>query len=59
MDEPHRQQVQRSGGFCGPAEPGTPGTYEYERNGVSNLFILFAPLEGWRRVEGTERTHES
>ena len=29
--------------------------YEYERNGASNLFILFAPLEGWRRVEVTDR----
>ena len=23
--------------------------YEYQRNGVSNLFMLFAPLEGWRQ----------
>ena len=29
--------------------------YEYERNGVSSLFILFAPLEGKRRVEVRER----
>ena len=29
--------------------------YEYRRNGVSNLFMLFAPLEGWRRVEVTDR----
>ena len=29
--------------------------YEYQRNGVSNRFMLFAPLEGWRRVEVTER----
>ncbi len=29
--------------------------HEYERNGVSNLFMLFAPLEGWRRVEVTDR----
>ena len=29
--------------------------YEYQRNGVSNLFMLFAPLAGWRRVEVTER----
>ena len=21
--------------------------YEYERNGVSSLFMLFAPLDGW------------
>ena len=40
-----------------PAQPGTVGSYdyEYERNGVSNLFMLFAPLEGWRRVEATDR----
>ena len=25
--------------------------YEYERNGTANLFMMFAPLEGWRRVE--------
>jgi hypothetical protein len=29
--------------------------YEYERNGVSNLFMLFAPLEGWRHVKVTDR----
>ena len=29
--------------------------YEYQRNGVSNLFMLFAPLEGWRRVEVSDR----
>ena len=29
--------------------------YEYQRNGVSNLFMLYAPLEGWRRVEVRER----
>ena len=28
---------------------------EYERNGVANLFMLFAPLEGWRHVEVTDR----
>ena len=29
--------------------------YEYQRNGVGNLFILFAPLEEWRRVEVADR----
>ena len=29
--------------------------YEYERNGTANLFMLFAPLEGWRHVEVTNR----
>ena len=40
-----------------PVRPGAAGSYDYEyqRNGVSNLFMLFAPLEGWRRVEVTER----
>ena len=39
------------------ARSGASGVYDYEheRNGVSNLFILFAPLEGWRRVEVTDR----
>ena len=40
-----------------PPRPGTTRAYdhEYQRKGVSNLFMLFAPLEGWRRVEVTER----
>jgi hypothetical protein len=29
--------------------------YEYERNGVRNLFIFFEPLRGWRHVEITHR----
>ena len=24
--------------------------YEYERAGVASLFMMFAPLEGWRHV---------
>lgn len=28
--------------------------YEYARNGTANLFMLFAPLEGWRNVTVTE-----
>ena len=37
--------------------PGQPARhdYEYKRNGTANLFMLFAPLEGWRHVEVTER----
>ena len=40
-----------------PAKPGRPTRhdYEYERNGTANLFMLFAPLEGWRHVEVTDR----
>ena len=39
------------------ARPGQPERYdyEYERNGTANLFMLFAPLEGWRHVEVTDR----
>jgi len=28
---------------------------EYERHGTANLFMLYAPLDGWRHVEVTER----
>src|SRR6202046_956611 len=28
---------------------------EYERNGTANLFMMFAPLEGWRHVKVTDR----
>ena len=56
LDETSKQQVKetRLGRPPGPRAAGTYD-YEYERNGVSNLFMLFAPLEGWRRVEVTER----
>ena len=39
------------------AKPGRPARhdYEYERNGTANLFMLFAPLEGWRPVKVTDR----
>jgi DDE superfamily endonuclease len=39
------------------AKPGRPARrdYEYERNGAANLFMIFAPLEGWRHVEVTDR----
>src|SRR2546427_360730 len=40
-----------------PAKPGQPARhdYEYERNGVANLFMVFAPLQGWRHVKVTDR----
>ena len=39
------------------AKPGHPARYdyEYERNGTANLFMMFAPLEGWRGVKVTDR----
>jgi hypothetical protein len=40
-----------------PAKPGRPARhdYEYQRNGTVNLFMMFAPLEGWRHVKCTDR----
>ena len=50
LDETSKQQVKETRTPL-PPRPGAPTAYdyEYERNGVSNLFMLFAPLEGWRR----------
>lgn len=40
-----------------PAAPGQPERvdYEYERQGTANLFMIFEPLTGQRRVKVTER----
>jgi hypothetical protein len=40
-----------------PAKPGQPRRvdYEYKRNGTANLFMMFAPLEGWRDVKITDQ----
>jgi hypothetical protein len=56
MDESSKQQVSETRQPVPPA-PGKPERYdyEYERQGVSNLFMLFAPLEGWRHVKVTDR----
>ena len=39
------------------AKPGQPRRYDYEyaRNGTANLFMMFAPLDGWRHVAVTDR----
>ena len=39
------------------AKPGRPARhdYQYERNGTAKLFMMFAPLEGWRHVKVTDR----
>ena len=56
LDETSKQQVKETR-QPRPARPGLAVAYdyEYERNGVSNLFMLFAPLEGWRRAGVTDR----
>ena len=56
LDETGKQQVKETRALR-EARPGAVAAYdyEYERNGVSNLFMLFAPLEGWRRAAVTDR----
>ena len=40
-----------------PTQPGTVAKYDYEykRNGTSNLFVFFAPLESWRHIKVTDQ----
>jgi len=56
LDETSKQLVAETRGPI-PMQPGRPTRfdYEYQRNGTANLFMLFAPLEGWRHVEVTDR----
>jgi len=62
MDETSKQLVAHTRRSI-PAKPGQPGQpgqperydYEYERNGVANLFMFFEPLGGVRHVKVTER----
>ena len=39
-----------------PMQPGEPMKFdsEYKRKGVSNLFMIFEPLRGWRHVKVTD-----
>jgi hypothetical protein len=56
FDEGSKQQTKETRTPL-PAKPGVLAKYdyEYERNGTSNLFIFFAPLEAWRHVKVTDR----
>jgi hypothetical protein len=57
MDETNRQLIKETR-IPLPMEPGQEQRYdyEYERNGVCNLFMFYAPLEeGWRHVKVTDR----
>lgn len=55
MDESSKQQVKEVRTPI-PMKAARPERFdnEYERNGVSALFMFFAPLEGWRHVEVTD-----
>ena len=39
------------------AKPRYPARHDYQywRNGTANLFMIFAPLDGWRHVKVTDR----
>jgi hypothetical protein len=54
VDESSKQLIKETRTPIG-MKPGQPRRYdyEYERNGTANLFMMFAPLEGWRCVIGT------
>ena len=56
LDETSKQHIKETR-IPLPPKPGEPEKYdfEYERNGVSNLFMLSAPLEGWRHVKVTDQ----
>jgi DDE superfamily endonuclease len=56
LDEASKQLTQETR-IPLPMEPGKPERhdYEYERNGTANMFMAFAPLEGWRHVKVTDR----
>ena len=56
LDETSKQLIEETRAPV-PMAPGRPARfdYEYERNGVANLFMMFAPLEGWRHVKVTDR----
>jgi transposase len=59
FDETSKQLVQE----VRPPQPAAPGQparydYEYQRNGVANLFLFYSPdhaAGGWRHVEVTEQ----
>lgn len=56
MDESSKQQIKEVRPPL-PASPGSVEKYdtEYERNGVSNVFMFFEPLAGLRHVAVTDQ----
>ncbi len=56
LDEQSKQLVKETRQPI-PVQPGHPARcdYEYERNGTANLFMMFEPLAGRRRVKVTDR----
>jgi len=56
VDESNKQLVKETRlGLAMQAGQPARYDYEYERNGTANLFMLFAPFQGWRHVKVTDR----
>ena len=57
LDETSKQLIATETRAPIPMKAGRPARfdYEYQRNGTANLFMMFAPLEGWRHVKVTDR----
>ena len=60
MDESSKQLIKETHQPI-PAKPGTVEKYdtEYERNGVSTMFMFFEPLEGKRQCRGNGSKNSS
>ncbi len=56
LDETSKQQTRETRQSL-PVRPGQEAhyDYEYQRNGTATLFMLSAPLDGWRHVKVTDR----
>ena len=56
VDETSKQHIKETWQPL-PIAEGTPSgyNYQYQRDGVSNLFMIFAPLQGFRHVQVTDR----
>jgi hypothetical protein len=55
VDESHKAQ-RKEVRAPQPMQPGKPARYdhEYKHNGLSNLFMMFAPHQNWRHVKVTD-----
>ncbi len=60
MDETSKQLVSETRVPI-PLAPGRPACldYEYQRNGVANIFLFTEPLQGWRWAQVTKRRTRS
>ena len=55
MDETSKQQIEETRKPITTTRGVTHYDFEYKRNGVSNIFMFFAPFIDWREVKVTDR----